>query len=208
MLQWKGTWSCIERRISWVFSSWGRKLGVPLQLLQGPQGPTCVASGKSSLHSSCKGALGIPLQLVQGIGPHLELRLEPKCSSPVLTWISGFLWSFNRGVRPHFMWRHGTPLPSRGVKGLSGFLSSWHKNLGLFLEVPRCCHTSVYVLSRYSGLQSSQCRGISLICSGWGNLGVFELRHNSRECTRVSRWDWPPLEGWQQHWHSFTDEAA
>ena len=156
-------------------------------MLQGPQGPTRVASGKSSLHLSCKGALGIPLQLVQGTGPHLELRLEPKCSSSVLTWISGFLWSFNRGVRPHFMWRHGTPLPSRGVKGLSGFLSSSHKNLGLFLEVPRCCHTSVHVLSQYSGLQSSQCRGISLICSGWGNLGLFELRHNSRECTRVSR---------------------
>ena len=28
-----------------------------------------------------------------GRGPHLELRLEPQGSSPVLTWISGFLWS-------------------------------------------------------------------------------------------------------------------
>ena len=156
-------------------------------MLQGPQGPTCVASGKSSLHSSCKGALGIPLQLVQGIGPHLELRLEPKCSSSVLTWISGFLWSFNRGVRPHFMWRYGTPLPSRGVKGLSGFLSRQHRVLGLFLEVSPGCHTSLHVLSRSSGFHSSQCSGIRLICSGWGYQGLFELMHNSRECARVSR---------------------
>ena len=149
----------------------------PIVLPQESQVSIWVARGLSGfLSSRCR-----------SIGPHLSLRLEPQGSSPVLTWISGFLWSFNRGVRPHFMWRHGTPLPSRGVKGLSGFLSSWHKNLGLFLEVPRCCHTSVHVLSRYSGLQSSQCRGISLICSGWGNLGLFELRHNSQECTRVSR---------------------
>ena len=33
-------------------------------------------------------------------GPHLELRQEPQGSSSVLTWKSGFLWSFNRGVRP------------------------------------------------------------------------------------------------------------
>ena len=85
----------------------------------------------------------------RGIGPHLELRLEPQGSSPVLTWVSGFLWSFNRGVRPRLVWRHGTLLPSRGVKGLSGFLlsSSWHRDLRLFLEVPRGCHISLRALS-------------------------------------------------------------
>lgn len=31
---------------------------------------------------------------------HLELTPEPQCSSPVLTWISGFLWNFRREVRP------------------------------------------------------------------------------------------------------------
>ena len=35
-------------------------------------------------------------------------------------------------------------------------LSSEHKGLGLFLEVPRGCHTSLCILSQSSGFQSSQ----------------------------------------------------
>ena len=60
----------------------------------------------------------------RGIRPHLELRLELQGSSPVLTWISGYLWIFNRGVRPRLVWRLETLPFSRGVKGVSGFLSS------------------------------------------------------------------------------------
>ena len=45
------------------------------------------------------------------------------------------------------MWRYGTPLPFRGVKVVSGFLSSGHRGLGLFLEMPWGCHTSFRVLS-------------------------------------------------------------
>ena len=132
----------------------------------GDLNPAPVASEKSSLHSSCEGPLGIPLQSGQGIWPHLKLRPEPQGSSPVLTWISGFLWSFNRKVRPCLVWRHGTLLPSRGFIKVLGFLSSGHRGLGLFLELPRGFHTSFHVLSRSSGFQSSQCRGIRLTCSG------------------------------------------
>ena len=56
--------SHVEGRLSWFFSSCGRKLGVPLELQQEPQGPSRVASGKSSLHWSCEGPLGIALQSV------------------------------------------------------------------------------------------------------------------------------------------------
>ena len=72
-----------------------------------------------------------------GLGPHLELKPKPQCSSPVLTWISGFLWSFNRRVRPRCMWRHANPLSSRAVTicqsssrvdiGTCGFLSRCHR---------------------------------------------------------------------------------
>ena len=48
----------------------------------------------------------------RGLGPHLDLRLEAQSSSPVLTCISGFLWSFHRGVRPRLMWRHASLLSS------------------------------------------------------------------------------------------------
>ena len=88
-----------------------------------------------------RGTLSFPahLNLSPFAPPHLDLRLEPQGSSPVLTWISGFLWSFNRGVRPCLVWRHGTLLPSRGVKGLSGFLSIGIGILGFFLR----CHGAV-----------------------------------------------------------------
>ena len=167
-----------------------------------------VASGRLGFLSSCDGDLRdllalpqerqVPIRVVRGllgflssrcrsIGPHLDLRLEPQGSSPVLTWISGFLWSFNRGVRPCLVWRHGTLLPSRGVKGVSGFFSSWHRDLGLFLKVPPGCHTSLRVLCQFLGFQSSPCKGIRLIWSGWGNRGLFEMRYDSQGCARVSR---------------------
>ena len=79
-----------------------------------------------------------------GRGPHLDLRPEPQGSSPVLTWISGFLWSFHRGVRPRLVRRHAS-LPSSLVEKqwqascrvdiwIGGFLSRCHRT-GL---VPSC----------------------------------------------------------------------
>ena len=34
------------------------------------------------------------------LGAHLELRWKPQVSSPVLTWILGFLWNLSREVKP------------------------------------------------------------------------------------------------------------
>ena len=116
--------SHIEGRISWFLVSCSRKHGVPLELGQGLQGPSHVASGKSSLLASCKGLLGIPLHRCRVQGPHLELRPQPQGSSPLLTWISGFLWSFYRGVKPRLEWRHASLLSSPAVTVVSGFLSS------------------------------------------------------------------------------------
>ena len=56
------------------------------------------------------------------LGPHLEVKPEAQCSPPVLTWNSGFLWSFYRGVRPRLVWRHSSLLFSRAVNVVSGFL--------------------------------------------------------------------------------------
>ena len=70
--------SRVKGRISWLFSSYGRKLGVPLDLRWGSQGPAGVASGKSSLHACCEGPLGIPLQSVQG--PRASSRVEARTS--------------------------------------------------------------------------------------------------------------------------------
>ena len=121
--RWKRATSRVEGSISWFFSSCSRNLGVPLELRLGPQGPYCVASGKSSLHASCKGPLGIPLQSLPGPMSLLEMRLEHQGSSQRLTCISSFLWSFNRVFRHRLVWRHASPLSYQVVKIVSGFLS-------------------------------------------------------------------------------------
>ena len=59
-----------------------------------------------------KGLSGFLSRRCSGLSPHMYLSPETQGSSPVLTWIAGFLWSFNRGVMPRFLWRHGNPLAS------------------------------------------------------------------------------------------------
>ena len=94
--QWRRASSRVKGIISWFFSSCARKLGVPLLFQLGPQGPTRVAAGKSSLHASCEWTLGTPLQSVPG--PTSSSGAEARTSgfSPVFKWILGFLWSFKR----------------------------------------------------------------------------------------------------------------
>ena len=145
----------------WNFSQDAAAEKVPHLTLMGESpGFSRVQAGSLGFLSSCDGDLTDPLVLPQesqvsvrvarglsgflssqcrSIGPYLDLGLEPQGSSPVLTWIFGFLWSFDRGVRPCLVWRHGTLLPSRGVKGVSGFLSIGIGILGFFLR----CHGAV-----------------------------------------------------------------
>ena len=63
-----------------------------------------------------RGLLGFLSIRCWGRSPHLELRLGPQDSSPVLAWSSRFLWSLHRGIRPLLMWRHASPLSSQAEK--------------------------------------------------------------------------------------------
>ena len=54
-----------DGKISWFFSSCGVMCGVSLNLRWGTQGASCVAAGKSSLHSSFEGELVIALNSLQ-----------------------------------------------------------------------------------------------------------------------------------------------
>ena len=106
--------SCELRQEIWVPLSCDRDLTEPLILSLASQESFRVVRGLSGFLSSwCR-----------GLGPHPELRLETQDSSPVLTWISGFLWRFPWGVSHYLVLRHGIVLPSCGVKGVSGLLSS------------------------------------------------------------------------------------
>ena len=55
------------------------------------------------------------------LSPRLELRTDPKISSPVLTWILGLLWSLYRGVRPRLEWGHARLLSCLAVAAVSDF---------------------------------------------------------------------------------------
>ena len=95
--QWKRASFYVEGRISWFFSSCSRKFRLSLELRPGPQGPACVASGKSSLHVSCEGPLGIPLQSVPD--PRSSSGAEAATSDFLFRAdmvLAGFLWSLHR----------------------------------------------------------------------------------------------------------------
>ena len=49
---------------------------------------------------------------------------ELQYSSPVLIWVSGSVCHFKQRVRSLLVWRHGTLLSSRVVKGVSGLQAS------------------------------------------------------------------------------------
>ena len=71
-----------------------------------------------------RGLSGFFSHRCQVLGPYLELRPQTQDSLPVLTWISVFLWSSHRGVRPRLLWRYASPLSYRSVSVEAGFLSS------------------------------------------------------------------------------------
>ena len=97
----------------WFLSSYNGDLRDPLL---GPQEiPVSILAAR--------GFSGFLCSRCWGRGPYLDLKLESQGSSPVPTWISGFLWSFHRGVRLCVVWRHARPLSSQAEKTGSGFLS-------------------------------------------------------------------------------------
>ena len=124
MPQRKRASSRIEGWISCFFSSSGRNLGF-LSSYEGDLRDLLVLPQQSPVSMRVARDLsGFLSSHCLGQSPHLELRPEPAGSSPVLTWTSGFFWSFHRGVRHRLVWRHSSPLSSRAGKAVSGFLSS------------------------------------------------------------------------------------
>ena len=123
MLQWKGASSRLEGRISWGFSSCGGTLGF-LSSCHVDLKPTCVASGKSSLHLSCEGPLGIPLHSVQG----------HRASSRVEARTSGFLSSSGMDLRILMEFQHGSQGSSHVETWNSTSLSRFQRGVRLPVE--------------------------------------------------------------------------
>ena len=145
---------------------------VPLELRQGTQGPTCVASGKSSLHASCEGPLGIPRQSLPG----------PRSSSGVEARTSGFLSSADMDLGVPLEFPQGSKASSLVETRKSALLSSWKSCLascrvdigigGFFLR----CHRAVTPAIVFCVNPPGDCR-VSAVKSGvsgvhW-DIGVF-----------------------------------
>ena len=87
--------------------------------------------------SACEllgGLSGFLSFLCWGLTPCVESSPEPEDSSPVLTWIFGYIWSLPRGVSPRLRWGHARALSSRAVAAVSRFPSPGSRDLYLSLE--------------------------------------------------------------------------
>ena len=138
--------SRLEGRTSWIFSSWGRCS----RLKMGTSGTR--SGGLRKGQSPCEllgGLSGFLSRRCWGLRPCVESVPEPEDSSPVLTWILGYFWSFPRGVRPRLEWGHAPSLSSRAVGAGSRFPSRGSRDLWLSLEAfprgfpPRLSHRAV-----------------------------------------------------------------
>ena len=81
-----------------------------------------------------QGPLGIPLPSMPGPKTLCGVGAGPVDSSPVLTWILGYVWSLPRGVSPRLGWGHARSLSSRAVAAVSRFHSRGSRDLWLSLE--------------------------------------------------------------------------
>ena len=80
------------------------------------------------------GLSGFLSRRCRGLRPCVESVPEPEDSSPMLTWILGYVWSLPRGVSPRLERGNGRALFSRAVAAVSRFHSRGSWNLWLSLE--------------------------------------------------------------------------
>ena len=102
----------VEGGISRSFLNWDRKPRVPSTCDGDLRELLRVPMGSQEYCRFGRGLSGLHWLWWNGRGPHLELRQEPQCSSPVLTCVSGCVCRFKQGARSQRLWRHGTLLSS------------------------------------------------------------------------------------------------
>ena len=123
--------SRLEGRTSWIFSSCGRCSRVSTETSGTRSGDLRKGQCPWELLRGLSGFLSLRCR---GLRPCVESVPEPEDSSPVLTWILGYFWSFSRGVSPALEWGHARALSSRAVAVVSRFPSRGSRDLWLSLE--------------------------------------------------------------------------
>ena len=123
--------SRLQGRTSWIFSSCGRCS----QLTTGTSGTRSGGLRKGQSPCELLGVLsGFLSRLCRCLRSCVESVTEPEHSSPVLTWILGYIWSLPRGVSPRLESWHARVLSSRAVAAVSCFPSRGSRDLWLSLE--------------------------------------------------------------------------
>ena len=124
--------SRLEGRTSWIFSS----CGMCSRLTTGTSGTRSGGLRKGQSPCELLGSLsGFLSRRCRGLRFCVESEPEPEDSSPVLTWILGFLWSLPWGVSPRLEWGPARALSSRAVvAAVSHFPSRGSRDLWLSLE--------------------------------------------------------------------------
>ena len=123
--------SRLEGRTSWICSSCGRCS----RFTTGTSGNGSGGLRKGQSPCALLGGLsGFLSRRCCGLRPRVESVSEPEDSSPVLTWILGYFWSFPSGVSPRFEWGHGRVLSSRAVPAVSRFHLRGSRDVWLSLE--------------------------------------------------------------------------
>ena len=154
--------------LSSCVSTWGtrscllREVRSPLALRGPPRDSSCIASGMNRASS------------------RVEMGTSVFLSIAFLTSTSRSLRSWNRVVRPHLVLRHGTPLASQVVHGVSGHLSSCIWNLRLFPEDATGLSVPFHVLTSSLGLHLKRCPGIRTYLEWTGKLVSFGMWHDPR----------------------------
>ena len=131
MPQRKWASSRLEGRTSWIFLSCGRYS----RLTTGTSGTR--SGGLRKGQSPCEihvGLSGFLSRRCRSLRPWVESVAEPEDSSPVLTWILGYLWRFLNGVGPRLQWGHERAVSFRAVAAVSRFPSRGSRDLWLSLE--------------------------------------------------------------------------
>ena len=123
--------SRLEGRTSCIFSSCGRCS----RLTTGTSGTR--SGGLWKGQSACEllgGLSGFLSRRCRCLRPCVESVPEPEVSSPVLTWILGYFWSFLNGVGPRLQWGPARALSSRAVAAVSCSPSRGSRDLWLSHE--------------------------------------------------------------------------
>lgn len=155
------------------------------KLRRGTQGPTCGASGKSTLHACCEGPPGFLCSRLQDVGHHLELRPEPQCSSPVPTWISGSS-GVSTGESGLILCGDKQVTLLLSWKTVLGFLSCWDTGIGAFNRGATGLSHLAIMFRVNPRVTVESVQGSQVYMEFIGTWGSLKWRHDPLSSSRVS----------------------